>query len=140
MKPGREMDRLVAKEIMGWEFAEDTYGGLHRCKNCGGSACYDTRLAIRDIYNVWIPHCDGKRCHYSTEDNSAWLVLRAMLEKEIDVDIDRATPPQVSVTFWPSGCYDYAVSGEAETFAEAVCVAALRAMGVTLEAGNETRT
>ena len=140
MGPGREMDRLVAQHVMGWKFDVPANRG-GECQNCGGRwGDAPSHGRRKPLDNEWYRWCDGNACHYSTSDAAAWLVLRAMLEKEIDVDIDRATPLQVSVTFWPSGCYDYAVSGEAETFAEAVCVAALRAMGVTLEAGDETRT
>jgi len=129
MKPGREMDALVAREIMDNPFVEPErpYEYPPPCKHCG--------------------HWCSDDCHYSTEDDAAKAVVWAMLEKGYAVHIrpgvvrfETDGPVSVSVilegddpAFQMGHCWS-------ESFAEAVCVAALRALGVTLEGDDETRT
>ena len=131
MKPGREMDRLVAKEVMGFSFMS-ACGDNARCWHCG-----------RSLYDD--DGCDVVKCHYSTEDDAAKAVVWAMLEKGYAVHIrpgvvrfETDGPVSVSVilegddpAFRMGHCWS-------ESFAEAVCVAALRALGMEME-GDDAR-
>ena len=122
MKPGRDMDALVAREIMDNPFVEPErpYEYPPPCKHCG--------------------HWCSDDCHYSTEDDAAWPVVRAMWDEGFCVWIEN--PAQlggyVDAAFSTNGLING--SGNSESFAEAVCVAALRALGVTLEGDDETRS
>ena len=112
MKPGRDMDRLVAKEVMDNPFVEPErpYEYPPPCKHCG--------------------HWCSDDCHHSTEDDAAWAVVRAMHDKGWRLWL---FPPHDDALVFTvhfakiGGAHRFA---QAQTFAEAVCVAALRALGV----------
>ena len=122
MEPGREMDAAVAEHVMGWEFKTPAYRH-NTCSNCG-----------RPVSRYAWPSCRRRDCHYSTDDDAAWAVVRAMVEKEYVVTVSYVPMTDGSRDGWASiedsdenvFCY------EASTLAEAVCVAALRALGVEI--------
>ena len=109
MQPGREMDELVGERVMAIAIA--------------GSS----RIAeFLDSLTV-----QRETPHYSTEDEDAWLVVRAMYDKGFDIGISRFidddSVQKYNVVFYGEIRCRYFWS---PSFSEAVCVAALRALGV----------
>ena len=115
MKPGREMDAKVAWEVFRYAFREPRDTKLSECAYCGRRILFSNRECL---------------CHYSTSDDAAWPVVRAMWDEGFCVWIEN--PAQlggyVDAAFSTNGLING--SGNSESFAEAVCVAALRALGV----------
>jgi len=120
MQPGRELDALIARHVMGWAFCPAPDEG-HYCKHCG-------RVSM---------NCVGD-CHYSTRDDAAKAVVGVMVDKGFNIEIDqRRDAPLKFVAF----SHYVSINDEEETFIEgmatgtlalAVCVAALRALEVSL--------
>ena len=130
MKPGREMDALVALYVMDWEFDVPANRG-GECQNCGGRwGDAPSHGRRKPLDNEWYRWCDGNACRYSTSDDAAWAVVRAMHDKGWRLWL---FPPHDDALVFTvhfakiGGAHRFA---QAQTFAEAVCVAALRALGV----------
>jgi len=113
MLNGKALDAKVGKEIMGVPFAEpvnDMY-----CHHCGAFA----------------DHSD-KRCHYSIDDGAALAVVRKMAEKGYMVTIDPLWWATAEFEIVFSKNFTAPCRGEG-TFPHAVCIAALRALGVEVD-------
>ena len=135
MKPGREMDRLVAKEVMGWEFDVPANRG-GECQNCGGRwGDAPSHGRRKPLDNEWYRWCDGNACRYSTSDAAAKAVVWAMWEKGYMVEmVDHGSNYVRFMLHWadPSETEGKG-SADGPSFPMAVCVAALRALGVDCE-------
>jgi len=114
MQPGREMDAAVAEGVMGYAF--------YRYEK-DNSRCYHCGRGLYDDENG----CDGECCHYSTDDDAAWTVVRAMWEKGYEINLSR-DDGQIDCDFREAD--KEWVWASAPTLPHAVCMAALRAMGV----------
>ena len=120
MQPGRELDALIAKHIFGYEFqppADRDY-----CEHCGRVPLYWAEGSTLRKEEV----CDN-HCHYSTDDDAPWQVVRAMWEKGYEINLSR-DDGQIDCDFREAG--KEWVWASAPTLPHAVCVAALRALGV----------
>lgn len=110
MKAGRELDALVAEKVMGW--------------NCELRECH-TRKVLHSEY--------GGPPHYSTDIADAWLVV----EK-----IDQQVTVTKCADGWLVTIDDYFCHGGVEIMAGtaplAICLAALKAVGVDITDNNAT--
>lgn len=132
MKPGRELDALVAEKVMGWT-------------NCNPVATWD-RWAYgdpgddwTDVENEW---CRGYGVspynkyfmipfpRYSVNIADAWAVVEKMSVQQGFAMADRGLPG--TDVAWQA---DFALSGPimGESAPHAICLAALKAVGVDLE-------
>ncbi len=121
MQPGREMDALIAEHVMGWKFIPWN-GGKTNCPHCGR-----TYQGYCNYYDPMV-YCD-RDCHYSTDDDAAWNVVKAMWAKGYEINLSHDNG-QIDCDFRTGGCeWDWA---SVPSFPHAVCMATLRAMGVVL--------
>jgi len=112
LEPGREMDALIAERVIGEPFIDpmDKYFGEPECcPHCGRYCGYD--------------------CHYSTDDDAAWRVVRKMVDDGFQAVIAADTGEGIDAYVDFERGFEHSDS-LATTFAKAVCVAALRALGV----------
>ena len=102
MKPGRELDALVAEKVMGWKVAQ-----VFDLKDTDGT----------NIANGITPYSIGQRVpHYSTDIAAAWEVVG----KFEYIDVRRFKD------HW--GCTVYGQTVTGKTAPEAICKAALLAV------------
>jgi hypothetical protein len=118
MEPGRKLDALIAKHVMGYAF-KTLQASDYGCGHCGRPILWSNRPC---------------NCHYSTDDDAAWGVVKKMVSKGFDVGIyrdafDDADPSGWLVNFW-AVANEYRGVGGGATLAFAVCIAALRALDV----------
>jgi len=116
MKPGRELDTLIAKKIM----------GRPACKNC--------------IYQSAVPHCVeecGFHPHYSTDIAAAWQVVEKLFTLNGEPTVLQIYGPLedgYKVTpVWEH--HDGAIPEKSivrKTAPHAICLAALAAVGVDI--------
>lgn len=118
MNPGRELDALVAKRIMGWNV-----GGYMNmqwvCNDGKDTGWYLTEFGSQEC-NPFSP---------STDIAAAWEVVDKLGERFSFYFHTRGRMTDISVIHWPDnlkGGFD--VSGE--TAPHAICLAALKAVGV----------
>lgn len=121
MQPGeiipREIDRLIAERMMGWtnlslagtRFGTTPQGRVHRI----------------------VPQ-------YSTDISAAWEVVEQLRLLGYQGGIDWARPePGYECAFWSSSISPYEKqSSRAETAPMAICLAALKVIGVSIELGD----
>ena len=123
MKPGRELDALVAEKVMGYDH------GIAGCRWC------QKDITGSDPYPRRNPHFD----HYSTDIKAAWEVVD---KGHLYGDCIRQWPRdgemvwQIGSPWWDLGRRDggFLVIAEADTAAHAICLAALKAIGVEVPA------
>lgn len=112
MKAGRELDALVAEKVMGWKLSNATDGTEYwdNGKFCGG---------------IW-----PKEWNPSTNIADAWNVVEKMKSKDYLFSLKNIVKGTFtfSLTDWGGNCSTYAA--EAETAPLAICLAALKAVGV----------
>jgi len=114
----RELDELVATKIMGWK----------KCKVNQGSCGFEV--------DGWASP-DGKTythlpAYYSHDIKAAWEVVQKMYDDDYHVSIQNCHPPNWCVFFY--GNKDENDNGwgeDIETIEEAICIAALDAIGVS---------
>lgn len=111
MKPGRALDKLVAEKVFGKTVRELE---LEKPRFLG-----DKLMEVDDTTFKQLPH-------YSTDIAAAWLVI----EKFPDYQLDRFGGKH-RATFESETHSLY--EGESHTAPHAICIAALRALGVDLE-------
>lgn len=156
MKPGRELDALVAVEVMGedlsvypdhlWKKSEDGEvdvfamdSDLHsgpRCTRCWFSYCVHCKETIEP--------CQRTPSYYSTNIAAAWEVVPAIQSKVLFsrplVFRLEGIGEQWEATFFDPfagspadpGTFPY-IKAEGSTASEAICLAALKAVGYKLE-------
>lgn len=112
MKASRKLDALIAEKVMGWSLEE-----------------------INDM--VGHPAFENASPFYSTSLNDAWMVINKIQEKltESYYPILMMTSPGQWYCGWSRSypdCADY--EGRASSVAEAICLAALEAIGHVNEA------
>lgn len=117
MKPGRELDALVAEKVMGWR--------LLNLRTEGYSPGQDSRV-----------HNSKPIPPYSTSISAAWEIVKHLMEKGFEIalwgPVDRGfkknpnwvseVTNMVTRAWWQS---------EADTATHAICLAALKAVGYT---------
>lgn len=113
IKPGRELDALVASKVMDLEIGKTNFliiGTRPKGSNLG----YSTN-GIKP---------------YSTDIAAAWEVLEKVFPKEVCVfkSYDSWFVAKSSQSRFPDGTIDYIASGD--TAPHAICLAALKACGV----------
>lgn len=139
MIAGRELDALVAEKVMGWRREDkammhgiiqtvfvDTKTDHARSITCG---------CVEDF-------------HPSKDISAAWLVVEKMaqdgdehptcIQKGLPAFGDHATPFEVYKNYagypgWTCYFHDYEVCAHADTAPLAICLAALKAVGVEME-------
>ncbi len=129
MKPDRELDALIAEKVMGK-------------KVCGGPNNEKTR---RVYYSPFGPDCwwsenetgEPEYIHaYSTDIAAAWEVVEKMERNGFFYSVSKGrigahgTNDKVWVSFGKSG--DNIIWSESGTAANAICLAALKALGVKI--------
>lgn len=128
MEAGRELDALVAEKIMGWKwytidtFAPDAF--LRHPEHVSSPDWYQTTDEYRHpqwVQSVW---------HYSTDISSAWLLAEklriAVMPDENNGWIAARWSPDETY-------YDIAAcESHANTAPLAICLAALKAVGVAI--------
>lgn len=129
---GPELDSLVATEVMGWRWlaiankdgcvliSPETASQVDPDKQC--------RLCKTPLYRI----LGRGSSPYSTSIDAAWRVVEKMAERGWACDIKNyANNPEMEGRY---GCYFYTDSARFYTSAEtaplAICLAALRAVGV----------
>lgn len=100
----REIDRLIAEKVMGWEFSE---------------GCWVTEFGpLDDRDGEWTP---------STFLYDAWAVVGKF--EDVRLERNKSLTPSVRVDVWnPTK-----VTAFADTVPRAICLAALKAVGVEVE-------
>lgn len=125
MKPGRELDALVAAKVMGLKI-----------KWIGGDTGHP-----RDIRDPWTSAGDGSPGsgvkhpvdNYSTDIAAAWGVFEFMKTRGFDCVVSFRTREQKhQAWFVPNG--DYYAGGDTDAYSDsaphAICLAALKAVGI----------
>lgn len=113
MKPGRELDALVAEKVMGLTSSEVE---IHR--------------------QFWLDGCFSNLPHYSTDIAAAWEVVEKLTsKKQPHFQLSLCD----SYTENPKWCAEFdldrpfkRVIAKAETAPHAICLAALKAVGVEI--------
>lgn len=137
MKAGRELDRLVAEKVM--KQPKPPY--VHTCHI----------QPIRD--GIWVCHpyyergdeCAWEPIPFSTDIAAAWQVVERLCNWDVDdnmlilkgqgPDIEREPPNGKAQSWWDAeinGTWGKALA-EAPTAPHAICLAALKAIGVDIE-------
>lgn len=115
MKPGRELDILVAEKVMGWV----NHGEL-------GYAPPET-LPSREYFEKYLsPQFEVEP--YSSQIHTAWEVVSALLKRGFDFNLSGVSPHQAG---WVA-TFDQGQFGKFHAradVAEAICLAALKAVG-----------
>jgi len=112
MKPGRELDALVAEKVMGWAYGHPCPGGM------------DCLHWVDEKGNV----CGYKPPQYST-DNATALVVAIHLQKQgYVVCIELLPYEKTSVGVYEADPANQIAYAKAQTPAEAICKAALLAV------------
>ena len=115
----REIDRLVAEKVMGWEEVKENDFIKRPDVDFIGKA---PDRFCEDAWSI-LPN-------YSTDISDAWEVVEQLREKELYVDIDTfAEHYDVRVV---SGPYEVGHS-LSETAPLAICLAALKAVGIEVK-------
>lgn len=110
MKPGRELDLLIAEKVMGYDPIENMV--------------YDAQPPI-SVVPPWRP-----LPYYSTDIAAAWEVVEKMREESVYSFIDNTQSPGGKY-FCSMVTIDKGMAGaRAATAPHAICLAALRAKGV----------
>lgn len=127
MKPGRELDALVAEHVMGWKRAVQPHPEL-------------PEITLYDLYNSHVP-----MPHYSTDIAAAWLVVEKLTSDGIPLVLGNTTnrekdsQAKFAVTIFENWIGHVIpedirhVSAQAETAPHAICLAALKAIGFELD-------
>lgn len=121
MKPGHELDKLVAEKVMGWNTS---------MRQCDGWNYHD------DSY----PNSDSRIFAPSTDIAHAWDVLEEMRHRHVYLDVIQTN----NGFMVGDGSENYADDegftegkliniGLAETAPHAICIASIRACGVEVE-------
>jgi len=119
MEAGRELDALVAKKVMGWHRdAFDTY--LYP----------PDRIECPDRYRC--PFIDKETPGYSTDVAVAWTIVRKLVGDGFKVDISDY-PSNSVVGFAPPATQDDPDYVCGSTISHAICLAALKAVGVDID-------
>jgi hypothetical protein len=131
MKPGRELDALIAEKVMGWDFAHNfklcDNRAFKRCSNC---------LGIISEGNPLDPRCLGFP-HYSTNIEAAWKVVELLQLFKIQ-QTDKTDGMTACVQLWQdsNGVWTIGdwqdqlfVLAEGDTAPHAICLAALKIVG-----------
>jgi hypothetical protein len=103
MTPGQEMDRLVAKKVMGFDFTPMTLPSGE----------------VIEVLLGWAPA-------YSTRIDSSWWVVEKL---RVDHYVEISTVPGGWWVLFQGPGEEEAFSASADTIAEAICRAALKAVG-----------
>jgi len=125
MKPGRELDALVAEKVMGWKDCK-----VHpdpKFAAAGLCGLKPNRLPNPIEWGIApVPH-------HSTDIKAAWEVVEKLKGKELS---------HLTLTYWPVpdewSCEDAQnednpkIGAVAKTAPHAICLAALKAVGYTL--------
>jgi hypothetical protein len=127
MKPGRELDALVAEKVMGWRLEERGYGATFWVDENG--------KVKRAAEPCSIDFCSCEVFSPSTDISDAWEVVEKLRDLGFHVGIK--TPPKVkSCSYWV--CLENFYAGKSfteygETAPLAICMAALKALGMEVE-------
>jgi Phage ABA sandwich domain len=111
----REIDRLVAEKVMGWKWE---YNDMLN------------RYVSRDEKGFWhLNFCP------STDLLDAWQVVEKIIEQFGSYSLTKIKDGghYCEVLYWNNGAFDVIAEVEAETAPLAICLAALKAMGVEME-------
>ncbi len=134
MKPGRELDALIAEKVMGLEVVTDA-GRYLELMNTGGDFFGEHHVATILVHNeTFSQHRPGSTLalipRYSTNIAAAWEVVKVLV-KENRVHSLVCNPRQDPVSAFTGKAIDnpreYTASGV--TAEHAICLAALRAVG-----------
>lgn len=139
----RELDKLIAEKVMGFSGHEDDGEGF--CEECG-----EQMLEYQQLYwdqNAWLrkirPRPTGTQCfgkRYSSNIAAAWQVVEKFRRGDIQHNMAAACV-DLMITDYPEEagdcfCRIYGptcaeVSAQAKEMPLAICLAALKALGLT---------
>lgn len=128
MQAGRELDALVAEKVMGWKWCENDIG-----KESLQPPSEEYAFLSPNHPVFWADEKGYTKImpHYSTNIADAWKVVEKMRENFwVQVDVG-------DIILCSMGEYGFVCStiqAEAETAPLAICLAALKAMGVEVNA------
>jgi len=109
--PGRELDALVAEKVMGWIKRPKGAGTAHLWISSDKQAFHESELPA-----------------YSTDIAAAWQVVEKLTRRDDKLFFTLETP--ISGSAWE--CWFSGEWAEGETASHAICLAALKAVGVEL--------
>ena len=118
----REMDAKIDELVLGWPRTNLDKVSSRQCPRCGRAIHWPRP---RPMYIC--------PCEYSTDDEDAWKVVQAMYDKGYHVEmVDHGDGHYAHFMLCWADRSESKDKGSADgpSFAEAVCVAALRALGV----------
>ena len=122
---GRELDTLIATEVMGWEAIDPS-----RCPVCGwpweginGHSCTPGKCSTRPLPLVRY----DTRARFSTTISAAWMVVDKMRDRGWDFDI-RNFGTYTAAFHEQRSLMGASCSADAETAPLAICLAALAAI------------
>ncbi len=127
LKPGRELDALVAEKVMGLEFDNN-----EEQREALFVKMKESRTAYRWlVYEDWAMSTNKGICPaYSSSTSAAWEVVEHMLSKGHTFDVEGWTTNNVIEYRVHFNDVDRAYGS---TVAHAICLAALRAVGYEVE-------
>lgn len=140
MQAGRELDALIAEKVMGWQaqHRSDMCDGSKfiRCSACGALGrgnCYgDGQGQMQIRCGEVVTCCDEAALpNYSTDIATAWCIIEKLTTDNPYwcIDVRQSLKPR---GWWCNiGVPDSWIKQWAETAPLAICLAALKAMGVT---------
>lgn len=150
MKAGRELDALVAEKVMGLPITDFTKTARQPYYSWGGKynnihyAPNNEPYVVTGVEKAGCPHV-RRIDDYSTSISDAWQVVEKLvkegdehpvnLHKGLPAFGDHATPFEVYKNYagypgWTCYFHDYEVCVHADTAPLAICLAALKAVGV----------
>lgn len=134
---GRDLDALIAEKVMGWTWRKNTKvrsGGLpdFAAGTRTLSPDDDCGMLKRATGNEPISVGLMRRVpYYSSNIADAWSVVAKMRKQDFSLDMQISSGPMNScrVQFWPNDCADEDGIVFADHAPEAICRAALAAIG-----------
>lgn len=116
MKPGRELDALVAEKVMGWK------PEIERSVHIIG----DGRFGVEQERTINLPP------NYSTSIASAWEVVERMVGDEMEFDLDLHYEPEYTIVEFKKVIDGKLIAESGEVWRNpppfAICLAALKAV------------
>lgn len=124
LKPGRELDALVAEKVMGWK--QYTFPDAEWCQGYAGKQYWQDGVTTVTCTNEdGTPNCPN----YSTNIAAAWAVIEKLRAREPLFRFFMDYNPQA---LWCVNIAPFPPVTRCESPSHAICLAALRAVGVSI--------
>lgn len=136
MEPGRDLDALVAEKVVGLDLSpregghvwgEKHHHDLHYLRLCQNEGCNEQWMECCDPDNPPSGPCVPWMSRYSTDIEAAWQVVEKLMFQYHDINL--RYEPDFDVWI----CKTTTSKAQGDTAPEAICLAALEAVGAQAE-------